>query len=206
MPPDAARAAHAADDRHPAQVHPANPPTDYTQQLFAYLQAWRQYLEQAIGAAPGTPRTQPTGSQPRRHSHRAQPTGSPARRRARSHQARSPVRTGSHSSQSARKFVDADPETLGTHRDTTCGSDFQQSCSADPGPTPSVDPSVPHIAAKAAPVGSGRINSSRAAIALLSGRAADAHRSGARPRPARADGSRSPPRRTPGDVEMVGGR
>ena len=31
----------------------ASPPTDYTQQLFGYLQAWRQYLEQAIGAAPG---------------------------------------------------------------------------------------------------------------------------------------------------------
>ena len=31
----------------------ANPPTDYAQQLFSYLQAWRQYLEQAIGTAPG---------------------------------------------------------------------------------------------------------------------------------------------------------
>jgi hypothetical protein len=46
----------------------ASPPTDYAQQLFGYLQAWRQYLEQAIGAAPGTSTqpttTQPTGSQP----------------------------------------------------------------------------------------------------------------------------------------------
>jgi hypothetical protein len=43
------------------------PPTDYTQQLFGYLQAWRQYLEQAIGAPPARPEsatTQPTGSQP----------------------------------------------------------------------------------------------------------------------------------------------
>jgi hypothetical protein len=32
------------------------PPTDYTQQLLSYLQAWRQYLEQAMGAAaPGQP-------------------------------------------------------------------------------------------------------------------------------------------------------
>ncbi len=31
----------------------ADPPTDYAQQLFSYLQAWRQYLEQAIGTAPG---------------------------------------------------------------------------------------------------------------------------------------------------------
>ncbi len=27
------------------------PATDYTQQLFGYLQAWRQYLEQAVGTA-----------------------------------------------------------------------------------------------------------------------------------------------------------
>lgn len=31
----------------------SSPPTDYSQQLFGYLQAWRQYLEQAIGTAPG---------------------------------------------------------------------------------------------------------------------------------------------------------
>jgi hypothetical protein len=48
-----------------------SPPTDYTQQLFGYLQAWRQYLEQAINAPPGTP-AQPTGSQPTT----PQPTGS----------------------------------------------------------------------------------------------------------------------------------
>ncbi len=41
----------------------ASPPTDYTQQLFGYLQAWRQHLEQAIGAAPGTT-PQPTPAQP----------------------------------------------------------------------------------------------------------------------------------------------
>jgi hypothetical protein len=50
----------------------ASPPTDYTQQLFGYLQAWRQYLEQSIGAAPGTTTQQPTGSQPTT----TQPTGS----------------------------------------------------------------------------------------------------------------------------------
>jgi hypothetical protein len=36
---------------------PASPmppaPADYTQQLFSYLQAWRQYLEQMAGARPG---------------------------------------------------------------------------------------------------------------------------------------------------------
>jgi hypothetical protein len=45
----------------------ASPSTDYAQQLFGYLQAWRQYLEQAIGAAPaqGAPSTtQPTAGQP----------------------------------------------------------------------------------------------------------------------------------------------
>jgi hypothetical protein len=46
----------------------ASPSTDYTQQLFGYLQAWRQYLEQATGAPPAgqpaTTTTQPTGSQP----------------------------------------------------------------------------------------------------------------------------------------------
>jgi hypothetical protein len=30
-------------------------PTDYTQQLFGYLQAWRQYLEQMAGARPAPP-------------------------------------------------------------------------------------------------------------------------------------------------------
>ncbi len=55
-----------------------SPPTDYTQQLFSYLQAWREYLEQAIGAVPGTTTQQPTGPPP--------PTTPPAgpRRRARS--------------------------------------------------------------------------------------------------------------------------
>ena len=37
----------------------ANPPTDYTQQLFSYLQTWRRYLEQAVGAASGS--IQPVG-------------------------------------------------------------------------------------------------------------------------------------------------
>jgi hypothetical protein len=59
----------------------ASPPTDYAQQLFGYLQAWRQYLEQAIGAAPGTSTqpttTQPTGSQPpTTQSTGSQPAGS----------------------------------------------------------------------------------------------------------------------------------
>lgn len=35
-----------------APVPPA--PADYTQQLFSYLQAWRQYLEQATGASPAS--------------------------------------------------------------------------------------------------------------------------------------------------------
>jgi hypothetical protein len=37
-------------------VSPAPPaPADYAQQLFGYLQAWRQYLEQAAGAGPASP-------------------------------------------------------------------------------------------------------------------------------------------------------
>lgn len=55
-----------------------NPPADYAQQLFSYLQAWRQYLEQATGAAPVVPTppttTPTTGAQPGDH----RPTGSPA--------------------------------------------------------------------------------------------------------------------------------
>ena len=48
----------------PAAPYPAAPPpgtstppalADYTQQLFGYLQAWRQYLEQTVGA-PAAPR------------------------------------------------------------------------------------------------------------------------------------------------------
>lgn len=39
-----------------ASVPPMPPaPADYTQQLFSYLQAWRQYLEQMTGAKPGAP-------------------------------------------------------------------------------------------------------------------------------------------------------
>jgi len=37
-------------------------PGDYTQQLFGYLQAWRQYLEQMTGARPGV--AQPQAGQP----------------------------------------------------------------------------------------------------------------------------------------------
>lgn len=37
-------------------------PADYTQQLFGYLQAWRQYLEQATGARPAE--AQRAGAQP----------------------------------------------------------------------------------------------------------------------------------------------
>lgn len=55
-------------------VPPAPPaPADYTQQLFGYLQAWRQYLEQMTGASPGSPPTaQPPTAQP---PTAAQPTG-----------------------------------------------------------------------------------------------------------------------------------
>lgn len=39
-----------------AAASPAPPaPADYAQQLFGYLQAWRQYLEQATGASPAWP-------------------------------------------------------------------------------------------------------------------------------------------------------
>lgn len=38
-------------------------PADYTQQLFSYLAAWRQYLEQMTGAAPGSPQA-PTAQAP----------------------------------------------------------------------------------------------------------------------------------------------
>jgi hypothetical protein len=39
-------------------------PADYTQQLFGYLQAWRQYLEQATGATPAPTTQQSAGSTP----------------------------------------------------------------------------------------------------------------------------------------------
>ncbi|MGO9156961.1 NAD(P)-binding protein [Mycobacterium sp.] len=46
-----------------AQVAPMPPaPGDYAQQLFSYLQAWRQYLEQMTGMRPGSP--QPSPAQP----------------------------------------------------------------------------------------------------------------------------------------------
>jgi hypothetical protein len=39
-------------------VSPAPPaPADYAQQLFGYLQAWRQYLEQTAGGSPASPQT-----------------------------------------------------------------------------------------------------------------------------------------------------
>jgi hypothetical protein len=47
-----------------APVSPVPPaPADYTQQLFSYLQAWRQYLEQATGAMPA-PTQASTAQQP----------------------------------------------------------------------------------------------------------------------------------------------
>lgn len=38
-------------------------PGDYAQQLFGYLQAWRQYLEQVAGAGPGSGSAQPPQAQ-----------------------------------------------------------------------------------------------------------------------------------------------
>jgi hypothetical protein len=53
------------------------PPTDYTQQLLSYLQAWRQYLEQAMGsAAPGQP--YPTTPSPAATTPTAPPSATPA--------------------------------------------------------------------------------------------------------------------------------
>jgi hypothetical protein len=42
----------------------ATPPADYTQQLLAYLQAWRQYLEQTTGAAAAGPPHPPPATPP----------------------------------------------------------------------------------------------------------------------------------------------
>jgi hypothetical protein len=51
----------------PTPTAPAPPmppaPADYTQQLFRYLQAWRQYLEQMAGAGSGPPQA-PTTQRP----------------------------------------------------------------------------------------------------------------------------------------------
>ena len=48
-----------------AGVHTPVPPIGYTQQLLAYLQAWRQYLENATGAsAPGQSYPPPVQSYP----------------------------------------------------------------------------------------------------------------------------------------------
>jgi hypothetical protein len=49
----------------PGATHPTVPisPTDYAQQLFGYLQTWRQYLEQAA-AAPRPPAPTPGPAQP----------------------------------------------------------------------------------------------------------------------------------------------
>ncbi|WNG93951.1 FAD-dependent oxidoreductase [Mycobacterium sp. ITM-2016-00318] len=53
-----------------------NPPTDYAQQLFSHLQAWRQYLEQAVGAASGTGMAQAPGHSSGAQPATAQPTAS----------------------------------------------------------------------------------------------------------------------------------
>ena len=45
----------------PAPSLAAPAPGDYAQQLFSYLQAWRQYLEQFAGVSPGSP--QPSTAQ-----------------------------------------------------------------------------------------------------------------------------------------------
>jgi len=68
----------------PTPTAPAPPmppaPADYTQQLFSYLQAWRQYLEQMTGARPGSPQqptTQPPTAQPASDGAKARPTPPP---------------------------------------------------------------------------------------------------------------------------------
>jgi hypothetical protein len=69
----------------PTVAAPSTPPApaDYTQQLFSYLQAWRQYLEQMTGARPGV--AQPPNPQhanaeashPAGHSGQANPAQPP---------------------------------------------------------------------------------------------------------------------------------
>ncbi len=55
----------------------ASPPADYSQQLFGYLQAWRQYLEHAMSNASGSIQPlQPTGSYPSGHPTGSQSAGS----------------------------------------------------------------------------------------------------------------------------------
>ena len=59
MPP------HAAHRGHARTTAGAPAPADYNQQLFGYLQAWRQYLEQTASARPGaSPTVPPSWSYP----------------------------------------------------------------------------------------------------------------------------------------------
>jgi hypothetical protein len=71
----------------PTAAAPAPPPTaqppapgDYTQQLFGYLQAWREYLEQATGTCPGSPQAptaQPSGKSGTADGKASSPLGPP---------------------------------------------------------------------------------------------------------------------------------
>jgi hypothetical protein len=70
MPPFAPQTP-AAPVPHAAARPPA--PADYTQQLFGYLQAWRQYLEEMPGAS-GSPQA-PTAQQPATGNRPADDTG-----------------------------------------------------------------------------------------------------------------------------------
>ena len=58
------RRRHAAADAGRGSTPISTPPTDYTQQLLAYLQAWRQYLEQTTRAAAACPPPPPLVAQP----------------------------------------------------------------------------------------------------------------------------------------------
>ena len=64
----------------PAAPVPPPAPADYTEQLFGYLQAWRQYLEQATSATPGSrPPCPPAGPTPPGSDTGGKPTpGGPA--------------------------------------------------------------------------------------------------------------------------------
>jgi hypothetical protein len=159
----------------------ASPPTDYTQQLFGYLQAWRQYLEQAIAAAPAQGAStitqptagQPTGSQPTgSQSSGSQPTGS---------QSSGSQSTGSQSSGSQSSFGSTTPpivvpprDDYGIIGDHDFGSGFQELLSRPEFKGfASTDPrSGSAFAAKAASVASGP-SIQPATQSLFSRRAAD---------------------------------
>lgn len=181
----------------------ANPPTDYAQQLFAYLQTWRQYLEQAIASAPGTP-AQATGSQATGSQSAASPstgsqsTGSTGSQSSGSQSSGDTGSQSSHESSESSSIVVGPKDPWGTIGYRPVGVDLfhNPDIAGLAGPTPTSTVGTAY-AAKAASVDSGGAIQAAPQSLYSSGHAADALSTGFTPSASIAQTGPDPRRAAP---------